>query len=372
MSCFGIHKSGGRGCVSKLQTQTFVAVAAQTTFELSSVPSGDVSLSRNGATISDTAATVAADVVTYVPAQNNGEVLLAGDRIDISYIVEDCSPGASASKNAPKDTVSLDAASNLLTEGTSAGNVNKPTNAPASLADVNDADDRLEVSYQSMEQLFTNRSQEPGAGMMNADGSLGHFASQAEAPPRTPITSLLDTNGTLVMMTGQDPVSGDVFTLGPPNYRGEIIYLNGPFVGQIGFYGEVVLRAGVGVGIGGVVRLPDHRVRWVPGGSDQRLILRGNEGLTLVADGAASWRVVSNSLSNFGGSGWYENEDGTATIWGSGYTAVFPILLANTNYRTASQSSNKTVTGFNNVGGGDWHIEGGLIDYAALGGIASF
>jgi len=62
------------GCKPFLETESFNATAGQTTFTVTNLPAGDVRVSRNGSTIPDLAATVSGTTVTYVPAQNNGEV----------------------------------------------------------------------------------------------------------------------------------------------------------------------------------------------------------------------------------------------------------------------------------------------------------
>jgi hypothetical protein len=77
-------------CKSYMETQTFTATAGQTTFTLLAAPAGDVDFTRNGSSLSDGAATVSGNVVTYVPSQNNNEALLANDRIDITYVYTIC------------------------------------------------------------------------------------------------------------------------------------------------------------------------------------------------------------------------------------------------------------------------------------------
>ena len=77
-------------CITYLETETFFTVVGQTSFSLANIPSGDVRFSRNGSTISDLAATVSGSNVTYNPSQNNSESLLANDRIDITYVYDDC------------------------------------------------------------------------------------------------------------------------------------------------------------------------------------------------------------------------------------------------------------------------------------------
>ena len=78
------------GCIPYLETETFNATAGQTTFTVANAPNGDVRFSRNGSTLDDAAATVSGTTVTYVPSANNGETLLATDRIEISYVYAVC------------------------------------------------------------------------------------------------------------------------------------------------------------------------------------------------------------------------------------------------------------------------------------------
>jgi len=81
-------------CIALFETETFVATAGQTAFVVGAAPSGDVRLSRNGAALADAAATVSGSTVTYVPSANGGVALLAGDRIEISYVYNYCESGA--------------------------------------------------------------------------------------------------------------------------------------------------------------------------------------------------------------------------------------------------------------------------------------
>lgn len=90
-----VNTSGGTVAVGAcqvqangLETETFIATAGQTAFLLSAIPQTDVMFARNGALLADAAATITAGsmTVTYVPAQNNGSAMVAGDRVDISYV----------------------------------------------------------------------------------------------------------------------------------------------------------------------------------------------------------------------------------------------------------------------------------------------
>jgi hypothetical protein len=99
-------------CVPYLETETFDASAGQTVFTIANVASGDVRFSRNGATLHDAAAVVSGSVVTYVPGPNNAEVLLANDRIEISYLYVVCEDSL------PVDYVLKDCIGNELPTGT--------------------------------------------------------------------------------------------------------------------------------------------------------------------------------------------------------------------------------------------------------------
>lgn len=77
-------------CKSYFETETFTATAGQSSFTLLTAAQGDVSFTRNGVKLSDNAATVSGQTVTYVPSANNNETLLAGDRIEISYVYTIC------------------------------------------------------------------------------------------------------------------------------------------------------------------------------------------------------------------------------------------------------------------------------------------
>lgn len=93
-----IFDSGG--CVTKQAIDEFNSVlgnlvAGQTVFTLSYPASGEVEFQVNGSG-SDVACTVINNVATYDPAKNGGYVLLATDRVVISYIWEDCSVPATS------------------------------------------------------------------------------------------------------------------------------------------------------------------------------------------------------------------------------------------------------------------------------------
>jgi hypothetical protein len=70
-----------------LYSEGFLATAAQTVFNIEYVPKGAVVFVINGATVPTGAYTINSNTVTYVPANNDGYVLLKDDEVGISYIV---------------------------------------------------------------------------------------------------------------------------------------------------------------------------------------------------------------------------------------------------------------------------------------------
>jgi hypothetical protein len=78
--------TGGSGSVESGQTDEFVATANQTTFTLTATPKGNVFAFRNGARLPKNAITISGTTATYVPANNDGNTLLVGNRITFDYI----------------------------------------------------------------------------------------------------------------------------------------------------------------------------------------------------------------------------------------------------------------------------------------------
>ncbi len=81
-------------CQALMDTETFTATAGQTSFTLAQTPSGDVRFSRNGAALADAAATVTGNTVTYVPSANSNFAMVAGDRVEITYVYNVCTNAA--------------------------------------------------------------------------------------------------------------------------------------------------------------------------------------------------------------------------------------------------------------------------------------
>jgi hypothetical protein len=80
------NAAGGTVSVGAGGIDTFTATAGQALFTTTATPSGKVAMTINGIQVATTAATNVGTAVTYVPAQNAGYALKAGDRVVLSYI----------------------------------------------------------------------------------------------------------------------------------------------------------------------------------------------------------------------------------------------------------------------------------------------
>jgi hypothetical protein len=67
------------------QLDEFNATVGQTSFTLSQTPKGAVKMTRNGVLLPKAAWTVSGTTVTYIPANNNGNSMIADDRIEFFY-----------------------------------------------------------------------------------------------------------------------------------------------------------------------------------------------------------------------------------------------------------------------------------------------
>ena len=242
-------------------------------------------------------------------------------------------------------------------DGLSLGQVNKPTNIARISTDFSGADPRLEVSYRSMQQLMSNRAAEQivSAGMMNSDGSLGHYAKRITiSVGGTPIDA--SENGGWIYVEAVS--GGQVTPLAAPRYAGQIVYIHARSASADETFFTDIISA---VNVVGVARNPSNDSLGTnrPGFTDQ-MRLRNGESVVLIAQSTGVWRVHASSYSLLRGPNYRENEDGTYTIWGSGSSAVFPFALSNTSYFTSGPNSAKTLTGFTNNDGGDWIVEGAV------------
>jgi hypothetical protein len=82
-----IKAGASGGTAFTVATHQVTATANQTSFTLPNTPKDAIVWAfRNGARLPRTAMTVSGSTATYVPANNDGNTLLVGDRIQFDYI----------------------------------------------------------------------------------------------------------------------------------------------------------------------------------------------------------------------------------------------------------------------------------------------
>lgn len=311
------------------------------------------------------------------------------------------------------DTTSI-TLSNVIAapDGLSAGQWLKPETRAATAAEFQTVGaERIEVPFVAMGALWGNRAAEPAAahrGMMNPDGTLGHFV------PAATFANFTTFNGAyLGINTGATP--------------GPIAFPYGAYVGQtvyVAFYGNQP-EVRVDGSFRGTFRDGQHIIG--PHAYILSVIARPGEGWVLRWTGAR-WERLAGTERMLSGVNWRENSDGTITaqILGQGNntnlnpgqhvvfditvpfamlnpTAVVPVIsdynAANTpalGVGTVPVATSPMVlmafplsNTFTTVRIGGWHMgaagaaisQVGVVnvlldrvvpDYAALGGIASF
>ena len=72
--------------IVKMETDEFVATAAQTSFTLTTTPIGKIAMYVNGVRVPKAAISVSGTNVTYTNSNNGGYVVIANDRITFDYI----------------------------------------------------------------------------------------------------------------------------------------------------------------------------------------------------------------------------------------------------------------------------------------------
>lgn len=75
-----------------MASDVFTATANQTTFTVSQVPVGNVSLFINGVLIGANAANANSTTINYVSANNGNYTMVAGDRVTVSYMYGTATP----------------------------------------------------------------------------------------------------------------------------------------------------------------------------------------------------------------------------------------------------------------------------------------
>ena len=80
-----------QACVTTPAQQEFVATSGQVSFTLGLLAIGGASVYRNGVRLPIGSVNTSGVTVTYTPAANGGQVLVAGDRVTVDYLWLDCS-----------------------------------------------------------------------------------------------------------------------------------------------------------------------------------------------------------------------------------------------------------------------------------------
>lgn len=394
------HSLNKGGCKTVPARVEIVATAGQTSFTLPVAPeSGVVETTRNGIEVPILAFTASGTTATYDPAENGGQVLLAGDRIIFDYIWLDCgvSPEPDQLTDAfgdPLGGLAVVTPNNLgsdfetdptdvaepftyrvkrwvqrlqpsaLTDADwGLGRVIDPINTAALLkAELEDAAaDNAAVSADALTHVLGNTSVE---GLINGlvatrnpDGSMGAYSVGAATED-----GALDAHFAALNIE----VANGTTAVSDGRYDGQLLIL------QFGGLGEQVLTGK----FRGVLRNSQHRI--ASNTIITSIIVRPTEVLIL-RWGGDRWLAVSTSFFMNRWTSWRENLDGTVTMWranGPSGVNFLSLALVNTDYAiTGSGSvtfSAKTATSVTLSAAGDWQLEGGRADYAALGGIASF
>lgn len=244
--------------------------------------------------------------------------------IDMTALIAD----AMVANPQPNDTTSLTAASSPAIRGLSLGNVNKPIAAPAAVADFtapNAAD--LEVSYASMVKLFTNSTSPANvdafalnhnAGVMNQDGTIGHYARWFDYANTATAIGSQESNGTAHRL-GTGIPSGSTMTLAPARYAGELRYIYA-FPNVVQPLDFINIQA---QGPGGSAGFLYGPLRTSFGGDIYQkegvstMVLRRGEGVLLVARAGNQWNVVATAYSTLRGANYAETAPGIIQAWGA-------------------------------------------------------
>ena len=206
--------------------------------------------------------------------------------------------------------------------------------------------------------INTNRAL-GGAGVRNDGGTLGFFTIAggngfvADAVNRN--------NGATISFD----VSFGSFVLPNGKYNGQIVMLSFGTSNAAAPNQEVTMTAP----FLGPYR-NTSRVITAPISTESQIVRAGDRMILIWNVANNRWFPISVRHQILSGSGWRENDDGTATMWGaSGTAATLPVAVTNTNYRVATAGatvSGKTTTGFTLSASSDWQVEGALLNYALI------
>ena len=255
---------------------------------------------------------------------------------------------------------------------------------------------------------------------MNDNGQLGsQLYSLGSLSVSAAANALLLEKGNGGVLFTNAPTNGAIFNLPAGPYADYHVYIGLGSATSLGAHGEYVLRA---TGFNGVARRTDHSVNCI-GSGETDIIMRANEIVHLRWSGSV-WTVLSFTPYMFSGAGWMETMAGEvdmdftfsdATVIPVGenltYDVGLPVKLAGGAYTFMACDRNATTpvalglatnasqdtsditfrhtatsgitdkarfTVFNNTGsavsgiGTVYYHGNGVLDYADLGGIASY
>jgi hypothetical protein len=309
------------------------------------------------------------------------------------------------------------------------GFVDVPVSRALTVAEVGQTNaSRVAVPLNDMGVLLTNRAAEPvtGAGMRNDNGTLGHFMTNIGVASGTDVavsTQFADEvtkwNGVMLRFP---LTNGQIIDVPAPRYAGQVVNLCFSIDGG-NDYSEAVLRFPHGIGGSSGARTSGHSFGDNAAATD--VIVRSNEIVRLVAQTTTNW-IIHHEIRNIATVNVTEHANGRVTIafadtFGNGVAVlpgdnltvdiVLPVAITNPNDVTvfitdratlpgAALGSNTVpatqqpgtysnsvslntpttlrVTVFNNTpvtlqpGGCNFLVHNARIDYAAIGGIASY
>jgi hypothetical protein len=261
--------------------------------------------------------------------------------------------------------------------GLSLGEVKIPTNRALTVAEMMQTwTDKVSLAFRYLTTILTNGAAEAAAdGVRNPDGKLG-YASWPQGFFVAGAINVINSNGGLHRVL--NATSGQIFQVanGTQNGNRFSLFFSPSAATPDGC--EVLLYAPAPNTFSGVFRNRQHKIKLHNTAVAEYIPFREGEWLDFVYQ-SGSWRVASRNLTMYAEAEWLETDQGFAEITkvsAASGSQVLPVALLNTNYAVTTSNgavvSAKTPTGFTVSAACDWHLTGGEIDYAALGGVANF
>jgi hypothetical protein len=279
------------------------------------------------------------------------------------------------------------------------------------------------ASLRSLGSLFSNRAATGGKGVRNNDGSIGFYYSvvtidctgKTSSQLRTEIADKFSKyNGLLLVFT--NIASSSTISIPSPEYNGQRIEMIFEFADGASQYREARISFDDpvrGVGRHGLHRICRETEDTLNG---QKLFVRDGESMMLIGADPAYWRLMHHNVRMLRGTNYVEHPNGecslyariTAPIPSGVWSWTLPLQITNPSgcRATASDVSSEAglddgdmmggiqhIAGFlsnsstttelrfgvrdiigtpnTDTGIFDVHVEGAIIDYAAIGGMAA-